>query len=131
MTTREQLDDRYGRTPRPGRTRALWVIVGVLAVVTIAVGSWITVSTSATTVRADDTAMRVIDDRTVEVSFQVSGPRDREIACAIEALEEEFGVVGWRIVVLPPSDQHTRAFTETIPTISPATTGLVNSCWVT
>ena len=63
--------------------------------------------------------------------FQVSAPVGRSIACALEAQDEEHGVVAWRVVEYPGSDLHVRAFHETLPTTSGATTGLVNSCWVT
>ncbi len=132
MTSEEELEARYGRGERARRRRRVFLwgagVVGAIAVVALA---WITISVTSTNVRADDTAMTVIDERTVEVHFQVSGPADREIACALEALDVEFGVVGWKVVVLPPSGEHTRAFTERIATVAPATTGLVNSCWVT
>lgn len=131
MTTAAELDERYGRTLTPARRRARWIVVGAIAAVLVGILSWVVVANSIDTVRADDVAMTVVDDRTVEVSFQVSGPTDREFACAIEALDEEFGVVGWRVVVLPASPDHTRVFHERIPTVAAATTGLVNSCWVT
>jgi hypothetical protein len=131
MTTQELLDDRYGRTRRPGRRRAAWV--AVIAVAALAVGAlaWVTISSTLDDVRADDTGFTVVDEHAVSVSFQVSGPTGREIACALEALDPEFGVVGWKVIVLPPAGEVTRAFTETVPTIARATTGLVNSCWVT
>lgn len=126
-----KLDDRYGRSSTRTRARVLWSGVAIGALALIVAFGWMTLSSSMNSVRADDLAMNVVDERTVEVTFQVSGPTDREIACALEALDPEFGVVGWRIVVLPPSPEHTRAFRETLQTTSEATTGLVNSCWVT
>jgi hypothetical protein len=58
-------------------------------------------------------------------------PIGRDVACALEAQDEEHGVVGWKIIEIAASEQHTRAFRESIPTVAEATTGLVNSCWVT
>ena len=46
-------------------------------------------------------------------------------------LDEEFGIVGWRVVEYPASTTITRAFVETIPTVATATTGTVHSCWAT
>ena len=70
------------------------------------------------------------DQYAVEVRFQISGVAGKDIACAIEALDEEFGVVGWKVVEIPASEEHTRAFSEQVRTVAEATTGLVNSCWV-
>ena len=64
------------------------------------------------------------------LGFQITAPRGAAVACALEAQDEEHGVVGWRVVELPASDLHARAFREVIPTTAPATTGFVNSCWV-
>jgi hypothetical protein len=54
---------------------------------------------------------------------------NRPVHCIVEAQDEEFGIVGWRLVTYPGSE-HSRAFTEHVPIVSAATTGLVNSCWV-
>lgn len=127
---RAKLDDRYGR----GRGRApRWLIVLGLVIVVVAVGwfGWMTVASSLESVDADTTGFVVVDDRTVSLSFQVTAPIDREAACILEAQDEEHGIVGWRVIVIPPSSAHTRAFVETIPTTAGATTGLINSCWVT
>lgn len=127
---RAKLDDRYGK--RRGRTPRWVIIVGLVVVVAI-IGwfGWATVATSLESVDADTTGFTVVDERTVSLSFQITAPVDREVACILEAQDEQHGIVGWRVLVIPPSDEHTRAFVETIPTTAGATTGLINSCWVT
>ena len=127
---RARLDDRYGRR-RGGPSR--WVIVLGLAIVVAVIGwfGWMTVATSLESVDADTTGFAVVDDGTVSLSFQITAPLEREVACILEAQDEEHGIVGWRVLVIPPSSEHTCAFVETIPTTAAATTGLINSCWVT
>ena len=56
--------------------------------------------------------------------------RGEAVTCALEAQDTEHGVVGWRVVEYPADPAHTRAFSETIPTIAEATTGFVSSCWI-
>ncbi|MBN9210190.1 MAG: transcriptional regulator [Microbacterium sp. 71-36] len=130
MTTQAQLDDRYGRTRSPRRRIVLWSIVGVIAAsLTVALG-WTTVSNSLASVTSTDTGFTVADAERVTVSFQISAPIGQPVACAIEAQDEEHGTVGWRVVEYPASEDHTRAFSEEIPTLALATTGFVNSCWV-
>ncbi|WP_243073538.1 DUF4307 domain-containing protein [Microbacterium sp. SS28] len=130
MTTQQMLDERYGRTKRRG---SRWVVGIGAAVAILAVGAfaWMTVEGSLDAVDADATGFEVVDDHGVVLSFQVSAPAGSAIACALEAQDEGHGVVGWKVVELPPADTHARAFRETIPTVAEATTGFVNSCWVT
>lgn len=129
MTIQQRLDERYGRTPRRG-ARVAWVIGGLIAAAVVAWFAWSTVTTTAGTVDFDDRGFAVNGDHEVSVTFQVTSTVDRPVACALEALDEEFGVVGWRIVEYPTAEAVTTAYTETIPTVAEATTGIVKSCWV-
>ncbi|MGM1017565.1 MAG: DUF4307 domain-containing protein [Actinomycetota bacterium] len=127
VTTALELDERYGR----GRRRRLpWVIGGLLAVLVVVAASWMTIAGSIDSVDADDLGYEVVDQHTVTVRFQVTAPQDRDLVCALEALDVEFGIVGWKIVEIPASSGHTQTLAEDIPTVAEATTGLVNSCWV-
>ena len=67
-------------------------------------------------VDADTTSFEVTDEHSVSLGFQITSPPGSAVACAIEAQDEEHGVVGWRVVELPASDLHARAFREVIPT---------------
>ncbi len=127
MTTSRQLDERYGRT---GRGRLPWIIGGTLAVAVIVAFGWMTVASSMNTVDADDLGFEVIDEHSVSLRFQVTAPAGADVMCAVEAQDEEFGVVGWKIVEIPASESHSQALTVSIPTVATATTSLVNTCWV-
>ncbi|MGS0560963.1 DUF4307 domain-containing protein [Microbacterium aurugineum] len=127
MTTAQQLDERYGRTRR---RRLPWIIGGAIALVVIGAFSWMTVSQSIASVDADDLGFTLVDEYSVDVSFQVTGVQGKDVVCALEALDEEFGVVGWKIVEIAAGDSHSQAVSVTIPTVAQATTGLVNTCWV-
>ncbi|HWV49509.1 MAG TPA: DUF4307 domain-containing protein [Microbacterium sp.] len=127
MTTAQELDARYGRTRR---RRLPWIIGIALAALVVGYLGWSNLTQSMNAVDSDDLGFEVTDQYSVEVRFQVSGVAGKDIACAIEALDEEFGVVGWKVVEIPASDEHSRAFSEQVRTVAEATTGLVNSCWV-
>jgi len=130
MTTQQMLDERYGRT-RPGRARWFVAIVSAVALLAVGAFAWMTVANSLNAVDADATGFQVVDSRTVVVEFQVSAPAGAEVACALEAQDVQHGVVGWKVVEMAAGETHARAFRETIPTVGEATTGFVNSCWVT
>lgn len=132
MTTEEELEERYGHGQQHRRRRrALWVIVAVLATASVGALSWVTVTNSLDDVTYDETGYEVVDERTVTVTFQVTPPTGASFACAVQALDEDFGIVGWRVVEYAAFEETTRAFRETIPTVAPATTGTVHSCWAT
>lgn len=131
MTTQAELDDRYGRTADPARRRLLWG--ALIAVAALGVGwlGWTAISGALDDVSVDGLGYHVRDEHTVEVTFQVTAPVGRSVACAVQALDEEFGIVGWKVVEYPAHDGHRTSRSETVPTVAEATTGLVESCWVT
>ncbi|MFS0867035.1 DUF4307 domain-containing protein [Microbacterium sp. 179-B 1A2 NHS] len=124
-----KLAERYGRTGAAVRRRWWWA-VGVIAAVVVGLLAWSTVAGALGSVAADTTGYKVIDERTVTVSLQVSIAPGTDVACAIEAQDAEHGIVGWKVVEYAASDAHTRRFTETVPTVAAATNGLVRSCWI-
>ncbi len=125
----EKLDDRYGRTWRPWRRRLFWASVAVFSAAAIAFLSWITLRNSLDDISIAETGYLVVDERAVTVSFQATPPAGARFACAIQALDEDFGVVGWRVIEYAPFNETTRSFTERIPTLALATTGTVKECW--
>ena len=130
MTTHDMLDERYGRTSSPRKRWTIGIIVAVAAVL-VGLLAWMTVSGTLDDVDIDTTGFTVEDARSVTLSFQISVPEGRTVACALEAQDEDHGIVGWKIVEYPASDLRARAFRESIPTTAEATTGLVSDCWVT
>lgn len=125
------LDERYGRTRHRGvDAKVGWTLAGIGIAIGLAVllfGGW----QNNNTVEGKVQHYNVASDRSVQLDFQVSAPKDTEIACALEALSESKATVGWKVVVLPPSQYLSRDMSETIETTYRATTGTVRSCWVT
>jgi hypothetical protein len=130
MTTQDMLDERYGRTSSPRRRWTIGVVIAVAAVL-VGLFAWMTVAGTLDDVDIDTTGFTVEDSRSVTIAFQISVPEGRSVACALEAQDEDHGIVGWKIVEYPASDLRARAFRESIPTTAEATTGLVSGCWVT
>ncbi|WP_448005372.1 DUF4307 domain-containing protein [Agromyces bauzanensis] len=127
------LDARYGRT-RPRRTRdRLLLIAGAVAVAIVLVAwvVWAGLDGSKPSVEATDTGHVLMNDqRAVEVSWTLSVPPGNETACIAQALDEDFTVVGWKVVEIPASDRHLRSFTETVRVAQEANTGLISHCWL-
>lgn len=130
MTTQTLLDDRYGRA-RSTRSRLIvWIVVAMVVVLVGGWFAWTTWTSAAESVDADATGYDISDPHAVALTFQFTAPAGAAVACALEAQDTDHGIVGWRVVEYPASESRQRAFTESIPVVSAATTGLVKSCWV-
>ena len=127
-----EIQSRYGRTPRSRARdkRSLWALGGVFAVVLTAWVVWTGLDGASTVIEANDTRHSIIDDNSVSVSFEVSMPVNSASTCAVQALNESFTVVGWKIIELPPSAQYNRSFTEIVRTTELPNTGLIYECWL-
>lgn len=130
----EALAARYGRT-RTHRTRDRLLLIGgaiAFAIVLIAWVVWAGLDGQKPSVEATDTGHRLMNEqRAVEVTWTLSVPPGNETACIIQAFDDNFTVVGWRVVEIPASDRHLRSFTETVRVAREANTGLISRCWLT
>ncbi|MGK0716359.1 DUF4307 domain-containing protein [Leucobacter sp. W1153] len=130
LATPGLIDERYGRRRQRGIDKRVgWILAGVALLTGLAVllfGGW----QDSSRVEFRDLAYSVESDREVSVSFEVTAPPRTELACALEALSPSFATVGWKVLELEPSPDRTRRFTDTLVTTSPATTGIVRSCWI-
>jgi len=129
----DAIEARYGRTPdRRRRTRLLAIVagIGVVAVV-IAWVVWAGLLGPDASLGSRDLGYALIGDDAVEVRYEVTVDAGRTASCALQALNDTFAIVGWKVVDLPASDRGTRQFRETLRTSEPAVTGLIYRCWLT
>jgi hypothetical protein len=63
-----------------------------------------------------------------EVEFEVTKEPRSTVICELQALSEQFAIVGYRVVELGPTEAPTNRYTVQINTTHQATTGLVSSC---
>ncbi|MGV1034633.1 MAG: DUF4307 domain-containing protein [Microbacteriaceae bacterium] len=121
------LDERYG-TGR--RSRRPWWIAGI-AVVTVLTAVWLVwVNFSVTSIGAQDvTHLYNPDSRTMNITWNVTVNPGTDVSCALQVLNEQFQVVGWKVVDIPGGTEHTRQFNEDVRTAMTPNTGLVYGCW--
>jgi hypothetical protein len=124
------LDARYGRRP-PLSRRARWGAIVVAAAVVLAGGVWFVVGSLGAALETNDIGHKVNDQYSVTVNFELSVPPGSATSCALQAQNEQHGIIGWKIVDIPPSDRFTRSFTQTVRTAERAFTGLIYRCWLT
>jgi len=75
-----------------------------------------------------DLGYRVIDDRTVDVTYLVSRPIGRDVTCVIQALDRGFGTAGLVEVHVAGSGTSSVKRTTRVRTTTRAVTGEVTSC---
>ncbi|MEY4533670.1 MAG: hypothetical protein RI926_1439 [Actinomycetota bacterium] len=135
MSTEYTLADRYGRSsePRGPIRRNLGVII-VSAVIIVGLVIW-AITTDVLgfgpSAEARDLGYNNLTDTSVTVEFELTATPGHEVACAVQAQNTSFAIVGWKVFIYPASDQRIRDISETIKTSQPATTGLVYQCWLT
>lgn len=132
--------ERYGRTPAHRRRTVTFgaiVAAGVLIVV-VAWVVWVGLFSPAASLEARDIAFTgpgggplTEQDTSVDIRFEVTTQPEQPVSCALQALNERFAIVGWKVVELPASPDRTRAFVENVRVTEPAVTGLIYRCWLT
>lgn len=132
-TTQQRLDERYGRTPgAERRTRRLMIIAGfAFAAVFTAWVVWGGLSGTNAELEVRELGYANVSDTSIDVRWEVSVAPGTPVSCALQALNESFGIVGWRIIELPASSERTRVLVETLRTAEPPVTGLPYRCWLT
>ena len=132
--------ERYGRTPANRRRTLLFggiVAAGVLVVV-VAWVVWVGLFSPAASLESRDIGFSgpgggplTEQDSSVDIRFEVTAEPGQPVSCALQALNERFAIVGWKVVDLPAETERTRAFVENVRVTEPAVTGLIYRCWLT
>lgn len=130
---RETLDERYGRSRGLRRRDKIvaWCFGIVVGVVVVAWAVWASADQTGPSLESLDVAHTIVDEHAVEVTFDVSVEPGTPVTCAVQALNESFGIVGWAIVDFGPESLFTTRHTTHVLTTERATTGLVYRCWIT
>ncbi|RUQ99192.1 DUF4307 domain-containing protein [Labedella endophytica] len=130
---RPDLESRYGRGTRSRmlEKRILWILGGIIAIVFAAWVVLVAFDGTSATLETRDVAHEIIDEHSVRVSFSLNVAPGTATACAVQALNEDHAIVGWKVIEVPPSTDRNRVITETVLTSQQSNTGLIYSCWLT
>lgn len=128
--TSPELDARYGRTATDNRVRrTILIIVGAMfAVVLVAWVVWGSLTTSTAGIEGRDVSHSIDGDHGGTVSFQVTAPKNTPVYCILEALNDDFTVVGSKTVTIEPSETQIRMVTERVVTTELPSTVTVSKC---
>jgi hypothetical protein len=121
---------RYGPEPT-ARTRR-WRVVGLVALVAAVIGAlaWVGGGVLRDPVQWRDVGYDVVDDTSIEVTFDVTKDPAASATCRVEALSKSYAQVGVADVAVGPSSsaQRTQRVTVDVPTAERAVTGVVKEC---
>ncbi len=130
-----QIAERYGRSPSQSARNRLGVIItaivfGLLFAIWMI---WVTI-TGANQLSPKTTAYELFGSGQVSVTFTVVKPADKTVICAVKALKQDYGIVGYKEVTLPGDASRDGTAVEvaqkvTFGTTEQAVTGLVDRCW--
>lgn len=129
----DAIAERYGRTPA-NRRRTLAFGIAVAAAVLVVVVAWVVwvgLFSPTSSLETRDLGYVTREDASIDIRFEVTAPPGTPVSCALQALNERFAIVGWKIVDLPPGELFTRSFDENVRVTEPAVTGLIYRCWLT
>ena len=128
----DRIAERYGRTPGAQKRQKTIGIIGaiIVAVVLVAFIVWAGPMRTSSQFQARDIGFTLVDERNVVVQFEITVTPNTPMECAVQALSAEYGIVGWRVVDIPPSSQRTRVFEQLLRTSETPVTGLLYRCWV-
>jgi hypothetical protein len=126
------LAERYGRTRRDHRRTRIWAIAlgGVIVIVFAAWAIWAGLFQPTASVETTDVGNSRVSDTAIKVTWEISVNPGTSARCAVQALDSSFGIVGWKIVSLPPSTARSRTISAVVRTAQPALSGLIYRCWL-
>ena len=120
------LDARYGRAPRSRRGLPAWIAAGVVVVLAAVWFLWANPLGLGTQLDFAATKFTAVDDRSVQLDFEVTVQPGRTAQCVVEAQSTNEEIVGWAVVAVPATGSYSR----TLRTTQPAVAGLVDKCWL-
>jgi hypothetical protein len=126
------LNARYGRTTNR-RRRNVILAVGFgagIVVVFAAWAIWVGLFQPSAGVEYVDVGQTSAGPDQLQVKWELSVDTGKPTQCAVQALDSNFGIVGWKIVSLPPASVRSRTFSTLVRTAQPAVSGNIYQCWI-
>ena len=129
-------DTRYGRSGARLSGRTKLILLASLLILAIITAGFLSM-TSAEPVSSKDVGFNVEQDGFASVDFEVIKDPGVTAQCAVQALSENYAVVGWKIVDISANTVNegadkgrSTAHRVQLRVDSPAVSGGVNSCWL-
>lgn len=127
------LNTRYGRTVNHRRRNIIFAagFAGAIIIVFAAWAIWGGLFVPEASIDTEPVGNVQLSSNQMQVKWEISEDPGTHAKCAVQALDENFGVVGWKIVTIPPSSASSRTLSTVVRTAQPAVSGLIYLCWPT
>jgi hypothetical protein len=127
------LNARYGRTVNRRRRNTIFALGfgGAIIIVFAAWAIWGGLFVPGASIDTEPVGNVALSSNQMQVKWEISETPGTHAKCAVQALDENFGVVGWKIVDIPPSSADSRTLSTVVRTAQPAVSGLIYLCWPT
>jgi hypothetical protein len=117
--------------PRPAPGQAKWWVTATIGILLgCALSVWWGLASTLGKPSWTVMSYRVVDARTVDVTYLVSRPTSVDVTCQVQALDASFATVGLVEVHVPGSEVTSVRRTTRILTTARAVTGEVASCTI-
>jgi Na+/proline symporter len=127
MNQEELLAERYGKKPKnPKRDRL--AIIGIAVVILVGFLTWAIAVTAENSGKPNGNLLSFSIESASLVSVEISASehRNQNVICQVEALAEDYEVVGYKEVPLAKGQEMTKT---TVNTVKPAVSAVVKDCW--
>ncbi len=128
MTAQENdlLATRYGK--RAKLSKVSWRWISAIGITLMAIGVLFASMANYNPVQSQDIGFSVKDPTQVILDFELTKPIDAVAVCSVEALNEQFGQVGYKVIEIGPQETGKVRLSVSINTTELATTALVDEC---
>jgi hypothetical protein len=110
-----------------GGSRRWWLLGGALVVLASLIAVWFGISATRG-ISWNPAAVKVVSDRQIDVTFDVTGQDNRPVRCTLVAYALDHSTVGQVDVDLPPSSYRSTRYTRSVRTVTQAVTGEATHC---
>ncbi|WP_231384285.1 DUF4307 domain-containing protein [Cellulomonas sp. URHD0024] len=131
MTVLQPPPGRYGPSPTASTHRRRRIGLVAAGAVGLCVAVWLALNVASQPVSWKDVGFHVQGPQAIDVTFEVTKPREDTVVCKVRALSEAYAEVGVRMVTVGPADEGTQRVTATVQTTELAVSGTVDRCDIT
>lgn len=124
------LTNRYGTNTKKMSPKTKWAFLVVIMLVSLSWMVWSVTFSANQKVSYKNVGYQIVDETQATVEFQITKDPQQTAQCVLQILSENFSIVGWKQIVIPPNDKTNTLHSELVRTEHLGVSGLVHSCWV-